>query len=57
MSNTKEEAVQRLNAAFDEAINKAADLFAMTVERLARQRNEALRTIDRIEAHVKEWEL
>jgi len=57
MSNTKEEAVQRLNVAFDEAINKAADLFAMTVERLARQRNEALRTIDRIEAHVKEWEL
>lgn len=47
----------QLNAAFDEALNKAGDLFAKTVERLVRQRNEALKTLDRIEANLKEWEL
>lgn len=53
----KEESLQELNTAFDEAINAAAALFAETVERLARKRAEALNTINRIDARVKEWEL
>jgi len=57
MSKIKEESLMQLNAAFDEALNKAGDLFAKTVERLVRQRNEALKTLDRIEANLKEWEL
>jgi hypothetical protein len=57
MSDIKDEGLLRLNAAFDEALEKAGDLFAKTVERLVRQRNEALKTLDRIDAHLKEWEL
>jgi hypothetical protein len=57
MSDIRDEGLLRLNAAFDEALEKAGDLFAKTVERLVRQRNEALKTLDRIDAHLKEWEL
>ena len=53
----KEESLQELNTAFDEALNTAAEMFAKTVERLVRQRTEALNTINRLDAQVKEWEL
>ena len=55
--NFKEESLLELNIAFDEALNTAAELFAKTVERLVRQRTEALNTINRIDAQVREWEL
>ena len=55
--NFKEESLLKLNTAFDEALNTAGALFAETVERLVRQRTEALNTINRLDAQVKEWEL
>ena len=53
----KEESLLELNNAFDEALSTAAELFAKTVERLVRQRTEAINTINRLDAQVKEWEL